>query len=218
MTAAAWTTNAKDITYQEPLWTQHLSAAALGDLIGLSEATVLDTITRRITDPTDPRSAIVQPAARIGATKLAAMPRWTVEQADDYLELAERRDLSPRAVTRAVLPLFTAAEAKAKGLAGTRDLADLLGCAENTIRWWARAEAKTFPPEVGIAAREAGAVYGPPRALRSIAKVTAWVNASPERRDRLARSRAAAAKAAAQPATPDPEGAAGGRSGASSAA
>jgi hypothetical protein len=196
MAAAAWTSTATDITGKPDTWADYLSAEQLGDRIELAVETILDTLTRRITDETDPRIAIYRPAARIGPSRLNAMPRWTDEQASRYLALRAERDLAGRAERRRELPVYTKAAAARSGLAGTAELADILGCAENTIRWWARADAATFPAEVGTAAREGDFTFGPPRGLRRVRDVQKWVNADPARVERLERSRALREQAA----------------------
>lgn len=184
MAAARWTLDARDITRDPDTWGDYLTAQELSDLIDLGENTIMDTLTRRVTDPTDPRIAIYRPAARIGPTRLNSLPRWTRDQAAEYLRLFEQRGTLPRAEDRRELPVYTAAAAKRAGLASTAELAELLGRAENSLRWWARSfrvatdDTPAFPPEVGIAERQPPDQFGPPRGLRKIRDVQRWVDAN----------------------------------------
>lgn len=181
MGAAAWTAEAEDITEGGPSkWAEYLTAQQLSDLINLAPATIMDSLTRR-PRPSDPRSAIYRPVARIGQTRVAAVPMWSREQADEYNELAEVREShladSRRAKTgggAGGLPTYNVADAAEHGLASTEELAEITGMAENTLRRWARENAD-FPPEVGIAERVAPNQYGPPRTLRSIEAVQRWI-------------------------------------------
>lgn len=183
MGAATWTRHAIDITGEGPTeWSKYLTVEQLSDAIGLAPATIMDTLTRSPRD-TDPRVAIYRPAARIGQTRLAAVPMWTPAQRDRYLDLAKVRAKTNSVERRrkaaggaAGLPTYNLAEAAEKGLASTEELADITGLAENTLRRFAR-EHGDFPAEVGIAQRVPPQQYGPPRTLRRIEDVTRWLAA-----------------------------------------
>lgn len=178
MAAAAWTETAKDITRDRKVWKRYLTAQQLSDRIGLSVETILDVLTRNPQDD-DPRSAIVRPAARIGPTRLAAVPMWAPAQSRRYLELAAARPNGGRrsAVDRSELPVYSLEQAAEEGLASAKELAKILGIAENSIRRWAREE-PDFPPEVAVAERIPPFQFGPPRVLRSIGAVRDWVLAN----------------------------------------
>jgi hypothetical protein len=171
MAAAAWTKGATDITGDRDRWDDYLSVKQLSDRIGLGEVTIMDTLTRNPRQD-DPRSAIAQPAARIGQTRVAAIPLWTPQQAQDYLTLYAARGTGD--ATRADLPVYTLVRAAELGLASTDELHRLTGKAENSLRRWAR-EATDFPPELGQAERTPPFQFGPPRVLRSIADVCDWI-------------------------------------------
>lgn len=170
MAAAAWTKYAEDITGDRARWDDYLDAAQLSDRIGLAEATIMDILTRSPQEG-DPRIAIYRPAARLGQTRLSAVPMWKPEQAEQYLEMDARRT---NASNRADLPVYSLQEATDRGLASTDELAAELGVAENSIRRWSR-EVPDFPPEVGQAERIPPFQFGPPRVLRSLDAVRRWV-------------------------------------------
>ena len=176
MAAAAWTETATDITGDRDRWDDYLNVKGLADQIGLAPATIMDTLPLRTLQSDDPRSAIYRPAARIGQTRLAAIPMWDPAQAEAYNEIADgREDISQeRAARRARLPVYTLLQAAEHGLASTKELAQAIGVAENVVRKWSRNDA-TFPPEVAVAERVAPHQYGPPRMLRSLVEVRAWV-------------------------------------------
>lgn len=180
MGAAAWTEHATDITEGgPPVWSEYLTVEMLSDAIGLAPATIMDALTRRPTD-TDPRHAIYRPAARIGQTRVAAVPMWGLDQAHAYNKLHRAREIAlgesrrSKTVQAGNLPVYNVAAAAEKGLASTEELAEITGVAENTLRRWAR-ENTDFPPEVGIAERVPPYQYGPPRTLREIGRVNAWI-------------------------------------------
>lgn len=173
MAAAAWTKQAEDITGDRGRWDAYLNAQQLSNLIDRSEHTIMDTLTRN-PRPDDPRSAIAQPAARIGQTALAAIPLWLPEQATAYLELQEARGDGPAERDRSELPVYTVTEAADHGLASTDELAKITGKAENSLRRWAR-EAPDFPKELGAAERAVPFQFGPPRVLRSVVDVCDWI-------------------------------------------
>ena len=195
MGAAAWTKTARDITEDGPLeWTKYLTVEQLSDAIDLAKATILDSLARRNLQDSDPRSAIYRPAARVGQTALNATPLWTWDQCDRYITLAEARaeqivTARRRKTAKGVgqLPKYNVAEVAERGLASMEELATITGYAENTLRRFVR-ENPDFPPEVGIAPRVPPQQYGPPRTLRSIGQVKAWL--------KLKEARDAAASAA----------------------
>lgn len=196
MAAAAWTEHARDITTDRAAWDKYMNAEQVSDYIvrqgyKLAPATVIDIINRNPAQD-DPRRWLYQPAARLGRTRLAAVPMWSYDQVDHYIaaqhELAERtgtpgRDTTPKRV-------YTTTQAAREGLATVDELAKITGKAENSLRRWAR-ERSNFPPEVGIAERIPPYQYGPPRALRVTADVLRWlldgnVRLSDDERDDLA--------------------------------
>jgi hypothetical protein len=189
MAAAAWTRHARDVSTEPDARSRYLNVQELSTRIGLAVDTILDTLTRKLEDPTDPRTAILQPVARTGRSRVGADPYWSPEQADEYIRLREARDMRGRSLVRQKLPVYSKADARRAGLAGTAELAEIFDCAENTIRWWARSYAETFPAEVGIAEREGDFMFGPPRGLRKVADVERWIHDDPERVKRIAQAR-----------------------------
>ena len=179
MPAARWTLEAVDLSDRPSQVADYLTRTEVCERTHLAPATLDDALLRpKISDPANPRGALCRPAARIGGV-LKPTPLWTEAQVAEYLKRVKRKSKTRRANPRGKLPVLTAGQATAKGLASIKDIARIVparvpggkpGRAENTVRRYAR-DNHDFPPEV---ARASGH-YGPPRGYRDQVAVLEWI-------------------------------------------
>lgn len=129
MARARWARKAIDLTATPGEAVHYLTVGQLSDAIGLAEGTIEDSITRApITNTDNPRSAICEPAARIGDR----VPLWSKEQRDLFLTIQEEQEDAKDVVTQ--LDAVTVAEARERNLYSIIEYAKMFGLHDQTLR------------------------------------------------------------------------------------
>jgi len=160
---ARWEADALDLSDDIQTAAQYLPVGKVSDLTGLSSETIEDSLTREpITNLANPRSALCNPAARIGR-----LPLWHPDQVAAYKRLQAAADAEPAPSW----PTVSKDEAEAQGLVDIVTAAERFGLHEQTLRKAQRFDA-TYPETVAVRARDGRP--GPPEHLRSWDAILEW--------------------------------------------
>lgn len=160
---ARWEADARNLSDDLVTAATYLPVGKVSDQTGLSTETILDSLTREpITNETNPRGALCNPAARVGR-----LPLWHPDQVAEY----KRRKAVADAEPTPAWPTVSDDEAREQGLVDIVTAAERFGVHEQTLRKAQRTDA-TYPATVAVRARNGRP--GPPEHLRRWEDVRAW--------------------------------------------
>lgn len=163
-TRARWTHDATDYTTDLGTAAKMINIASLSASTGLSQRTLEDLITRDpITREDNPLIALCRPAGRIGS-----IPLWSRGQLDNY---RDRTAFTEGKEKIQDLPSLFVEEAEQRGLITTGQFAEAIGVHDQTLRRWARVDAR-YPEVLAKLARPN--VPGNPEHLYDLVDYVRW--------------------------------------------
>lgn len=137
---ARWTLSATDLSATPKEAGRYLAVGEVSDATGLAQATILDAITRNISNADNPLIALASPAVIFNKG-----PLWSTEQVDQY-NAQQKAKTAGKALTSALLPRISPEEAQQRGLVSLRELAERSQQHEQTVRRWVKDQ--RFPQAV----------------------------------------------------------------------
>ena len=169
-TRAQWINGVPDLYADLDAARAYRTVAQVSEATGFSPITITDLLSREpITSATNPLGALSRPAARIGTN-----PLYSRSQVRDCLHRRNANVDMNLGGTYTPLPKLSAAEADARGLVSTVEIADMAEVHEQTVRRW-KARRADFPQPVALRERDEDTPSGVPFVVFEAAAVRAWL-------------------------------------------